>query len=84
MNEQKPDDAPMANEHPVNLRRDLLTKREQEILSLLNKGLTRKEISLELGISYNTVKAHIGHIYEKLEVDNKLDAFHAARETIGL
>ena len=66
------------------VRGDLLTAREKEILALLNKGLSRKEISAELGIAHNTTKAHIAHIYEKLGVNNKLDAFHAAREAIGL
>lgn len=64
----------------VSTMRELLTEREQQVLDLLSKGMARKEIAAELGIAYNTVKVHVSHIYEKLGVDNKLDAFHAARE----
>ena len=64
----------------VPIKRDMLTTREQQVLDLLNKGMSRKEVADELHITYNTVKVHVCHIYEKLGVDNKLDAFHAARE----
>ncbi len=56
-----------------------LTKRELEVLKLLNLGMSRKEIATELSISQNTVKSHVANCYTKLGVDNKLDAFHAAR-----
>ncbi|MDO5043785.1 MAG: LuxR C-terminal-related transcriptional regulator [Coriobacteriia bacterium] len=52
-----------------------LTDRENEILELLNLGLSRKEIAQSLNISLNTVKTHIAHIYQKLEVNNRVDAF---------
>ena len=68
----------------IPIKRDMLTKREQQVLDLLNKGMSRKEVADELNITYNTVKVHVCHIYEKLGVDNKLDAFHAAREPKGL
>lgn len=61
-------------------KKGFLTRREQEILALLNRGMSRKEIAADLGISYNTVKVHISHIYDKLGVKNKLDAFHEARK----
>lgn len=50
-----------------------LTQREQEVASLLIRGLTNKEISNQLIISINTVKRHIGHIYRKLGVNNKTE-----------
>lgn len=65
-------------------RRETLTSREQEILDLLAKGMSRGEIADELRISRNTVKVHVAHIYEKLGVGNKLDALHAAREELNL
>jgi DNA-binding CsgD family transcriptional regulator len=45
-----------------------LTNREGEVLQLLVQGMNRKEIAKELCTSQNTVKTHISHIYEKMEV----------------
>lgn len=63
------------------LKRSRLTGREQEVLDLLNLGMTRKEIAEELSISPNTTKVHIANIYSKLNVDNRLDAFHESLES---
>jgi DNA-binding NarL/FixJ family response regulator len=51
-----------------------LTPREQEILALLAKGALYKEISGALGISLNTVRMHLKHIYEKLHVQSRTEA----------
>jgi DNA-binding NarL/FixJ family response regulator len=51
-----------------------LTAREQEILQLLAKGYYYKEISDSLGITYNTVRTHLQHIYEKLHVQSRTGA----------
>src|SRR3954470_12674341 len=51
-----------------------LTQREQEILELLSKGYYYKEIGDTLGISYNTVRTHLQHIYEKLHVQSRTGA----------
>ncbi len=51
-----------------------LTKRENKILELLSKGLMYKEIASELGISPETVKKHVFHVYEKLHVTNRVEA----------
>jgi DNA-binding NarL/FixJ family response regulator len=53
---------------------ETLTQREQEILELLAKGYYYKEISDSLGISYNTVRTHLQHIYEKLHVQSRTGA----------
>lgn len=53
---------------------DSLTKREQEILSLLAKGLLYKEIADQLQISINTVRVHIQKVYEKLHVHSRSQA----------
>ena len=47
---------------------DGLTQRESEILVLLSEGLSNKEIADRVKISYDTVRAHLRHIYEKLHV----------------
>src|SRR5688572_20034152 len=43
-----------------------LTAREKEILQSLSKGNSFKLIAVELGISHETVRTHIKHIYDKL------------------
>ncbi len=51
-----------------------LSNREKEILELLAKGLIYKEISAALFISQETVRKHVYHIYEKLHVNNRVEA----------
>lgn len=53
---------------------DQLWPREAEILSLLAKGLLKKEIAEKLGISYWTVQTHVGRIYKKLHVQSRAQA----------
>jgi DNA-binding NarL/FixJ family response regulator len=53
---------------------ETLTQREHEILELLSKGYFYKEIGTQLGISMNTVRTHLKHIYEKLHVQSRKDA----------
>ena len=51
-----------------------LTPREIEILKLLSKGPTNKQIGQALGISENTVKNHVNSVIEKLEVSDRTEA----------
>jgi two-component system NarL family response regulator len=51
-----------------------LTPREIEILKLLAKGPTNKQIGHALGISENTVKNHVNSVIEKLEVSDRTEA----------
>ena len=53
---------------------DGLTQRESEILVLLSEGLSNKEIADRLKISYDTVRAHLRHVYEKLHVRGRTEA----------
>ncbi|MFT5468080.1 MAG: DNA-binding NarL/FixJ family response regulator [Verrucomicrobiales bacterium] len=48
-----------------------LTTREGEVLTLLAKGLVKKQIADQLGISFHTVDGYLRQVYEKLEVPNK-------------
>jgi len=56
-----------------------LTARECEILALLASGQSNKEMARVLGISPNTVKTHIARVYEKLEVQRRVQAIEKAR-----
>ncbi|HZX93170.1 MAG TPA: response regulator transcription factor [Myxococcales bacterium] len=51
-----------------------LTEREVEILRLIAKGLSNNEAAGVLGLSRATVRTHLEHIYEKLEVTNRVEA----------
>ncbi|MBL1222132.1 response regulator transcription factor [Chryseobacterium sp. L7] len=55
---------------------DDLTEREKEILELLSQGLLYKEIADKKFISIDTVKKHVGNIYRKLHVSNKVEAIN--------
>jgi len=52
----------------------VLSNREKEILELLSKGMLYKEIAAQLFISQETVRKHVYHIYEKLHVNNRVEA----------
>jgi DNA-binding NarL/FixJ family response regulator len=51
-----------------------LTEREIEILRLIAKGLSNNEAARVLTLSKATVRTHLEHIYEKLEVTNRVEA----------
>lgn len=51
-----------------------LSRREQEILEWLSRGFHYKEIADKLFISFETVRSHIRHIYEKLQVNSRVEA----------
>lgn len=51
----------------------ILTKRETEIVDLLSRGASNKDMAAVLGISPNTVKYHLARIYEKMEVSGRTE-----------
>jgi DNA-binding NarL/FixJ family response regulator len=55
-------------------KQNLLTPREQAVLDCLAQGLAYKQIGDKLGISINTIRAHLRHIYEKLHVQSRTEA----------
>ncbi len=64
----------------------LLTKRELEVLSLLNEGLIVKEVAMRMSVEVNTIKAHTQRIREKLDVKTTKEAvrvyvLHMARKS---
>ena len=82
--------APEVTEQVLNLVRssqlgspNLLTEREVDVLRYLARGLTTSQAGAELYISENTVKTHIRHIHEKLDVSNRAEAIAKATQ-LGL
>jgi DNA-binding NarL/FixJ family response regulator len=60
-----------------------LSERELDVAALLAEGLSNKEISTALSISEPTVKKHIGHILDKLGLQDRLQAgLHIARNPL--
>lgn len=59
---------------PQEIPEEKLSPREQEVLELISKGLTNKEIGNKLGISENTVKNHLKNILDKLHLENRVQA----------
>jgi DNA-binding NarL/FixJ family response regulator len=59
---------------PASLAEAGLTRREEEILVLLTQGYANKEIADRLAVSFDTVRTHLCHIYEKLHVRSRTEA----------
>lgn len=63
-----------AAEHPPPGEKALpgLTRREEQLVPLIGRGLTNKEIAMQLNLSEKTVKNHVHRILRKMGVDNRL------------
>ncbi|MEM9075679.1 MAG: LuxR C-terminal-related transcriptional regulator [Bacteroidota bacterium] len=59
----------------------VLSKQEATVRNLILQGKTNKEIANELYISLSTVKTHITHIYNKLDVANRQELFQKSTGT---
>jgi LuxR family transcriptional regulator, maltose regulon positive regulatory protein len=60
-----------------------LSPRELEVLGLIAAGMSNPEIAAHLYLSVNTMRAHTTHIYQKLDVHNRVQAVSRARQ-LGL
>lgn len=58
----------------------ILSKREKQVLKLINKGLMSKEIAEMLSISIYTVNRHRQEILSKLQVKNSIEACRIAKD----
>jgi DNA-binding CsgD family transcriptional regulator len=61
-----------------------LTRREAQVLFWVARGKTDKEVAALLYVSPLTVKKHLEHIYEKLEVKSRTEAVALALKSFGL
>lgn len=58
-----------------------MTSREVEVLELMARGLTHRQIALRLGIADKTARNHMTNVYEKLEIHGRAQAvLYAIRE----
>jgi LuxR family maltose regulon positive regulatory protein len=77
-------DAPIGPSQPkVDALIEPLTERELEVLRLIAKGLSNREISERLFLALSTVKGHTRIIFDKLQVQRRTEAVARARE-LGL
>ena len=60
-----------------------LTTRDKQVLALIGKGLTNREISRSLSISESTIENHIHHLYIKLNITRRSQAIiYTLREKV--
>lgn len=57
-----------------------LSKREYQILQLINDGLSNQQIADKLFLSENTIKKHISNLFIKLDVERRTEAIKKAKE----
>ena len=60
-------------------KEEALTPRQIEVLTLVARGLTYKEVGAKLFLSERTIKYHMGEIIERLHLDNRGQAIEYAR-----
>jgi ATP/maltotriose-dependent transcriptional regulator MalT len=77
------DDAVSALEEELQRRSSGLTAREVEVLHLVADGLSNAEIADRLVLSERTVHAHLRSIFDKLGVNTRTAAVHAASSLFG-
>jgi DNA-binding NarL/FixJ family response regulator len=64
------------------LKHDLgLTRREQQLIQLIDRGLTNKEIAGQLNLSEQTIKNHVHRMLRKLGATDRLSAVELCRQT---
>jgi len=60
-----------------------LTERERQIAGLVSEGLSNKGIGRVLNITDGTIKVHLHHIFQKLEISNRTVLATFAQRSLG-
>jgi DNA-binding NarL/FixJ family response regulator len=68
------------NELPVDPELDQLTQRERQVLRLIARGYSYKDIAKELTISTKTVESHVSSVLRKLQLSSRYQLSHWATE----
>ncbi|GAA4334809.1 response regulator transcription factor [Variovorax defluvii] len=70
-------------EEPVTATNNKLSKRQTQLIAMLDQGMSNRDIATELDISEHTVKVHLWRLFRRLGVKSRTQALHHAR-TNGL
>jgi DNA-binding NarL/FixJ family response regulator len=70
-------------EEPVTTANSKLSKRQTQLIAMLDQGMSNRDIATELDISEHTVKVHLWRLFRRLGVKSRTQALHHAR-TNGL
>ncbi|OUM02431.1 LuxR C-terminal-related transcriptional regulator [Variovorax sp. JS1663] len=70
-------------EEPVTAANSKLSKRQTQLIAMLDQGMSNRDIATELDISEHTVKVHLWRLFRRLGVKSRTQALHHAR-TNGL
>ncbi len=63
------------------LSADILTSKEKEVLQMISKGASNKQIADKMFVKEVTIKTHLNSIYKKLKVENRTQAVLVAMQT---
>jgi len=70
-------------EEPLPASSGKLSKRQTQLIAMLDKGMSNREIATQLEISEHTVKVHLWRLFRRLGVKSRTQTIHYAR-THGL
>jgi DNA-binding NarL/FixJ family response regulator len=68
-----------ANEQGAEGSPQKLSKRQKQLLIMLDKGMSNRDIADELKISEHTVKVHLWRLFRRMDVKSRSQASHLAR-----
>lgn len=71
--------APESEFGDATVENEKLSKRQKQLLKLLDDGLSNRDIAEQLGISEHTVKVHLWRLFRRLDVKSRTQATHWAR-----